>query len=132
MSSESNRPKQLEVYHTTYNLLKLVTGELKNFSRDIRQSVGNRLLGEILRLITFIYRAKNASRDLEERARHLRQLLECVNVVETLLQLSHDTQAITGDKLAEVYELTSSINNQAGAWRRDTLAALERQKLHTG
>ena len=127
----SSITKHLPIYKTTYALLQLVMRGLKNFSRDLRPTLGNRLLSEVLRLITSIYRAR-ATTDPRSRAKHLRAILETIEVVEPLLQLSHDMQLLPRDVYAETVELTSSIGRQAGGWLRDAEKDIGDPRLHTG
>ncbi|MCE8012905.1 four helix bundle protein [Billgrantia desiderata] len=127
----SSITKHLPVYKTTYQLLALITKSLKHFSRDLRPALGNRLLNEVLKLITSIYRAR-ATRDRRSRAKHLNAILETIEVVEPMLQLSHDMQCLPREVYAETVELTSSIARQVGGWLRDTQQADDNDLLHTG
>jgi len=54
----SSITKHLPIYKTTYALLQVVMKGLKHFSRDLRPTLGNRLLNEVLRLITASYRQR--------------------------------------------------------------------------
>lgn len=127
----SSITQHLPIYRTTYALLQVVMKGLKHFSRDLRPTLGNRLLNEVLRLITAIYRAR-ATRDDRSRVKHLRAILETIEVVEPLLQLCHDMQLLPREVYAETVELTSSIGRQAGGWLRDAQQSLDDRPLHAG
>lgn len=123
--------KHLPIYKTTYELLQLVMKGLKHFSRDLRPTLGNRLLNEVLKLITSVYRAR-ATRDSRLRVKHLQAILESIEVIEPLLQLCHDMQLLPREVYAETVELTSSIGRQAGGWLREVQQALDNDPLHAG
>ena len=74
----------LPIYKTTYDLLTVVTPLTANMPRAHKATLGKRLAEESMDLVVLIYRA-NSARD---KAPHLQQLLERMQVVELLLRLA--------------------------------------------
>jgi hypothetical protein len=104
--------KHLPIYKLTYELLELVTQKTKDYPRDFKFTLGNKLRDECVELVVFIYKA-NQSRNREE---FLRQLLERVQVVELLVRLSKDMRLINLEAVSKIVILTDSIARQAQGW----------------
>lgn len=109
-----SRTKHLPIYKVGYDLLHMVTPLIKNFSRDYRPTLGQRLHAECVNLVALVYRA-NAARDKQP---HIAALLESLEVVEMLLQLSSDLRLISRAQFARTVPLTDSIGRQAGGWAK--------------
>ena len=69
--------KHLPIYKATYELLEKVTRKTKDFPRDFKYSLGDKIRNECIELVIFIYKA-NSVRD--QRADNLQQILERVQV----------------------------------------------------
>ena len=104
----------LPIYKTTYDLLTVVTPMTANMPRAHKATLGKRLAEESMDLVVLIYRA-NSARD---KALHLQQLLERMQVVELLLRLSRDLRLISTGQYARAIELTDAIGKQANGWRK--------------
>ncbi len=104
----------LPIYKTTYDLLTVVTPLTANMPRAHKATLGKRLAGESMDLVVLIYRA-NSARD---KAPHLQQLLERMQVVELLLRLARDLRLISTGQYARAIELTDAIGKQANGWRK--------------
>lgn len=107
-----SRTKHLPIYRAGYDLLQMVTQMIKNFSRDYRPTLGQRLHAECVNLVVLVYRA-NAARD---KAPHLAAMLESLQVVEMLLQLASDLHLISRNQYARTIQLTDGIGKQASGW----------------
>jgi hypothetical protein len=109
---------QLPIYSVAYNLLDIVTDLVKNMPRSFKQSIGGKISQECVEIVVLIFRA-NCARD---KAPHLGDLIERLQVAELLLRLSRDKRLISTTQYAKAVELTNSVGKQAGGWRRASLS----------
>lgn len=105
---------QLPIYKVAYDLLGLVTNLRRNMPRDVKQDFGKALSKECVRIVVLIFRA-NVARD---KAAHLVELIERVEVVNLLVRLSRDLHFISIKQYAAAVALTASIGKQANGWRK--------------
>ena len=105
---------QLPIYQAAYSLFDLVTELAKNIRRDFKASLGGKLRDELIEIMVLIYRANTA----REKAPHLDELIERLQVIELLLRLSRDKFLVSTGQYARAVQLTQSIGKQAGGWRR--------------
>lgn len=104
----------LPIYKQAYDFLDVVTDLAKNMPRDFKQSIGGKLRDEAVEITVLIFRANCA----QEKAPHLSDLIERLQVAELLLRLSRDKRLIATSQYAKAIQLTGSIGRQAGGWRR--------------
>lgn len=109
---------QLPIYKVAYNLLDVVTDLVKNMPRNFKASIGEKVNGECVEIVVLIFRA-NCARD---KAPHLGELIERLQVIDLLLRLARDKQLISTGQYAKAIELTGSIGKQATAWRKAALS----------
>ncbi len=109
---------QLPIYKVAYDLLDIVTDLVKNMPRDFKQSIGGKISTECVEIVVLIFRANCA----REKATHLSELIERLQVAELLLRLSRDKRLIATGQYARAIELTQSIGKQANGWRRSSAA----------
>jgi hypothetical protein len=104
----------LPIYKVTYDLLGLIVQVARNMPRDVKQQLGGDLRGECVRIVVLIFRA-NVARD---KAPHLLELVERVQVVQLLVRLAHDLRFIPQKQYAAAIALTDQVGKQANGWRR--------------
>lgn len=104
----------LPIYKVAYDLLDVVTDLVKNMPRDFKTSIGSKISQECVEIVVLIFRA-NCARD---KAPHLGELIERLQVSELLLRLSRDKRLISTGQYAKAIALTNSVGKQAGGWRR--------------
>ncbi len=109
--------KHLPIYKTTYELLEMVTRKTKNFSRDFKYSLGDKIRNECVELVVFIYKANSA----QDKAEYLQQILDRVQVIELLLRLSKDLHLLNVEGFSEIVFLTDSLGRQAQGWLKHSL-----------
>jgi len=109
----------LPIYKVAYNLLDVITDLVKNMPRDFKNSIGSKISNEIVEIMVLVFRA-NCARD---KAPHLDELIERLQVAELLLRLSRDKHLISTSQYAKATELTQSVGKQAGGWRRSASPA---------
>jgi len=105
--------KHLPIYKTTYELLELVTRKTKDFPKDFKYSLGDKIRNECIELVVFIYKA-NTMR--QQRREHLFQILERVQVIELMLRLAKDLRLFNVAAFSETILLTDSLARQAQGW----------------
>jgi hypothetical protein len=105
---------ELPIYKVAYDLLGLIVQVARNMPRDVKLQIGGELRGECIRITILIFRA-NVARD---KAPHLLELLERLQVAELLIRLAHDLRFIGQKQYAAAIALTTQIGKQANGWRR--------------
>jgi len=110
---------ELSIYNAAMGLLHMATNLTRNIPRDLKQSLGKRVIDECIDVLMLIARA-NSSRD---KRPHLEQLVEKVQVVEFMMRLFKDNRFISVPQHANAIEVTTSIGKQANAWKRSTPTA---------
>lgn len=109
----------LSIYRAAMGLLNMATTLTRNVPRDLKQSLGKRVIDECIDVLMLIARA-NATLD---KRPHLTLLVEKVQVVEFLMRLFKDNRFISIPQHAQAIEVTASIGKQANAWKRSTPTA---------
>ncbi|HJT63123.1 MAG TPA: four helix bundle protein [Burkholderiales bacterium] len=104
----------LPIYKAVYDLLCLVTEVTRNMPRDYKHSIGARVRDECVSLTVLVFRANCA----REKAPHIEELLERLQVAELLVRLSCDLRCISIEQYARVVALTTSVGKQATGWRK--------------
>ncbi|OHC34969.1 MAG: hypothetical protein A2W79_26385 [Pseudomonadales bacterium RIFCSPLOWO2_12_60_38] len=110
---------ELAIYNAAMGLLHMATTLTRNIPRDLKQSLGKRVIDECIEVLMLIARA-NATQD---KRPHLTLLVEKVQVVEFLMRLFKDNRFISVPQHAKAIEVTASIGKQANAWKRYTPTA---------
>ena len=106
--------KHLPIYRLTYELLQRVMKVTKEFPREYKFTLGEKIKEEVIELVVLIYRANSA----EDKGPHLATLLERLQVLELLIRLSQDMRLITVKNYAQIVEMTGSIGKQTAGWRK--------------
>ena len=109
----------LSIYRSAMGLLHMATTLTRSIPRDLKQSLGKRVIDECIEVVMLIARA-NATQD---KRPHLTLLVERVQVVEFLMRLFKDSRFISVEQHAKAIEVTASVGKQANAWKRSTQTA---------
>jgi len=106
----------LPIYKLTYDLLLRTMQVTKEFPREFKYTLGQRLKDEIMELVVLIYRA-NSARDKQT---HIDGILERVQVVQLLIRLAHDMRILARKHYADLAEKTDSLARQAQGWKKSS------------
>ena len=109
--------KHLPIYKTTYELLEKVTRRTKDFPKDFKYSLGEKIRNECIELVVFIYKANTFKNKREE---NLQQILERVQVIELMLRLAKDLRLFNVTVFSEIVLLTDNVARQAQGWIKHT------------
>lgn len=108
--------KHLPIYKVTYELLRQLIEVTKEFPRDYKFTLGQKIKNEAIEMVVLIYKANSTT----DRISHIEALMERLQVVELILRLCHDLRLIPTKKYSAVVEMTESL--------KQTSARLE--KIH--
>ena len=111
--------KELSIYKAAYELFVLAAQITRNYPRDFKRSIGEKVRDECVEIITLIFRA-NVSHN---KIPHIEKLLEHVQIVELLLRLSKDMRFISTGQYSSVIEITDAIGKQSTGWKKQQIAA---------
>ena len=106
--------RHLPIYRLTYELLQRVMVVCKDFPREYKFTLGQKIKDEVIEMVVLIYRANSS----ENKVAQIEFLLERLQVVELLLRLCHDMKLIPLKSYASVVEMTESLAKQAQGWKK--------------
>ncbi len=105
---------ELPIYKSCYDLLIIVFKLVKNFQKEYKYTIGERLKNEAIEMVIQIFRA-NVSR---EKYQHLLKARESVELVRLMIRVLYDLKQIDVKKLVEVNLKIEEISKQFAAWER--------------
>jgi len=108
--------QHLPIYKLTYDLLLRVMVATKDFPREYKYTLGQKLKDEIVELVVMIYRANSAN----DKTRPIETIIERVQVIQILVRLSHDLRILPRKHYADIAEKTDSLARQAQGWLRSS------------
>ena len=111
----------LPIYKTTYELLSAVTKKTKDFPKEFKYSLGDKIRNECVELVVFIFKANSGI----DRTKHIEMIIERVQVIHLLLRLSHDLRLISVAAFSEIVALSDSIARQSQGWKGKSNARAE-------
>jgi hypothetical protein len=114
--------KHLPIYKTTYELLEAVVRATKNFPRDFKYTLGDKIRTEVIDLVVFIFKA-NATK--EKRVENATKIIERIQVIELLIRLTKDMRLINVKQFSEIVFLSDSLGRQASGWIKHTAKLAE-------
>lgn len=105
---------QLPVYKASYDLLVHIFEQVKNFNRDYKYTLGERLQNEALDLITQIYRANGEQQKLP----FLESAINNVELLKLYLRLSKDLRLINIPHFADLTQKLDGVSKQLTGWHK--------------
>lgn len=104
---------QLPIYRTARDLLYLAVAFSRKTPRDLRNTIGNRMVSDTFELAMLVFRANVAA----DKAPYLNEMIEGATAMGMLFRLCSDFRIISEVEYAKAVELISSISKQATGWR---------------
>ena len=114
--------KHLPIYKTTYELLELVVRVTKDFPKDFKYTLGDKIRSEVIDLVVFIFKA-NATR--QQRIENAGKIIERIQVIDLLIRLTKDLRLINVKQFSEIVFLSDSLGRQASGWIKHTASSAE-------
>ena len=108
--------EHLPIYKHTYDLLLRIMTATKNFPREYKYTLGQKLKDEVIELVVLIYRANS----VQDRQSHISAILERVQVVQLMIRLAHDMKILPRRHYAALAEITDTLARQAGGWLKSS------------
>ncbi|MDD2870382.1 MAG: four helix bundle protein [Candidatus Gracilibacteria bacterium] len=103
----------LPVYKESYDLLILTFSVVKNFEKQYKYTIGDKIKNEIVDLITSIYRANSS---FETRLQNIKKSREQIEVLKLYFRLSRDLKIIKLSYFADLSFKTESLSKQLYSW----------------
>lgn len=108
--------QHLPIYKQTYDILLRTLTATKDFPREYKYTLGQKMKDELTELVIMIYRANSAT----DKDHHIQSILERVQAVQLLMRLSHDMHILSRRHYAALSEMTDSLARQAQGWLRSS------------
>jgi hypothetical protein len=108
------RYQHLPIYKTGYELLGQVVHVTKDFPREFKFTIGQRLRDEVIEVLVLVYRANN----LQDKFAVLSEILERVLVIELMIRLCHDMRILARKHYAGLVMIVESLARQAEGWKK--------------
>lgn len=109
--------QDLPVYRTSYELLLLVYSIVKQFTRDYKYTLWDKIKNQMIELVTTIYKANSSQK---KRIYNISKAREQVEVLRLYFRLSNDLQIIGRKKFIELNQYIESVSKQLYAWEQST------------
>jgi hypothetical protein len=106
--------QHLPIYKLTYDILLRIMQITKNFPREYKYTLGQKLRDEIIDLVILIYRANSA----KDKTEFLSMIVDRVQLIQLLIRLCHDIRILPRKHYADMAEKTDSLARQAQGWLR--------------
>jgi transposase-like protein len=84
----------------------------KNYPREYKYTLGQKLKDEITELVVLIYRANTST----DKSAHVELILERIQVIQVMIRLSQDLRILPRKHYADLAEKTDSLGRQAQGW----------------
>lgn len=108
--------EHLPIYKQTYDILLRIMTATKEFPREYKYTLGQKLKDEVMELVVLIYRANSAG----DKQAHVAQIVERVQVIQLMIRLAHDIRILPRRHYAALAEMTDSLARQAGGWLKSS------------
>lgn len=113
----------LPIYKATYALLLELMQITKDFPRDYKYSLGEKIQTGIIDLLVDIYKT-NSARDKRE---YIIDMMAKIQHINLYLRISYDLKLIPQQRFAVIVEQSGSIARQAQGWLKSVSVPSEVQ-----
>ncbi len=104
----------LPVYKASYDLLVEIFQFVKNFNKEYKYTVGEKLKNETLEMIMNIFRANSR----QQKKELLQTARENIEVIRVLLRLTKDLKQIDLRKFVMINEKIENVSKQLAGWQK--------------
>lgn len=104
----------LPVYKSSYDLLIEIFQFVKNFNKEYKYTVGEKLKNETLEMIMNIYRANSRA----EKRGLIQSSRENIEVIRLLLRLTKDLKQIDLNKFVNINKKIEEVSKQLAGWQK--------------
>ena len=101
--------QHLPIYKQTYDILMRTMAATKDFPREYKFTLGQKIKDELMELVVHIYRANSAI----NKKQHIESILERIQSIQLLLRLSHDMKILSRRNYAALAQMTDVLGKQA-------------------
>jgi len=108
--------QHLPIYKQTYDILLRTMVATKNFPREYKFTLGQKLKDELMELIVMIYRANSATNKIQ----HIEWILERIQAIQLLMRVGHDAKILARSHYAALAEMTDNLGRQAQGWLKSS------------
>ncbi len=105
---------ELPIFKSSYDLLIYIFQTTKNFPKEYKYTLGEKLKTSLLELILAVFHANKT----HDKSVFLDQVQTHTETVRILLRISHDLKIIPTEKFAHVSLLLESVSKQVAWWKR--------------
>jgi hypothetical protein len=110
----------LRIYKTGRDLLQLAFNAQAQMPRGFKRTLGEKITVHCCEMLDLMAMA-NATRG-QQRADHIKALLQYQDATTVLLRCSHDMRLISNKVFADSIEVLGSIGKQGGGWLKSAMA----------
>ena len=108
--------EHLPIYKQTYDILLRTMTATKDFPREYKYTLGQKIKDELIQIVILIYRANSA----KDKGQHIQEILERIQAVQLLMRLSHDMKILPRRHYAALSEMTENLAKQAQGWLKSS------------
>ena len=108
--------QHLPIYKLTYDLLLRIMVATKDFPKEYKYTLGQKLKDEVIELVVLIYRANGQ----DNRPQHIQLILERIQVIQLLVRLAHDMRILPRGHYVGLAEMTDKLGRQAQGWLKSS------------
>ena len=108
--------QHLPIYKLTYDILLRTMIATKDFPREYKHTLGQKIKDELMELVILIYRANSAI----NKQQHIESIMERIQAIQLLMRLSHDMKILSRKHYAALSEMTDSLGKQAQGWLKSS------------
>ncbi|TXH00345.1 MAG: four helix bundle protein [Candidatus Moraniibacteriota bacterium] len=108
--------EHLPIYKQTYDILLRTMVATKDFPREYKFTLGQKIKDELIELVILIYRANSAA----DKKQHIESILERVQAIQLMMRLSHDMKILPRRHYAALSEMTENLAKQAQGWLKSS------------
>ena len=108
--------QHLSIYKSAYDLLVQLMQVTRDFPRDYKFSLGEKIQNTVIELLISIYKANSAV----DKKLYIQEILQKVQFLNIYLRISCDIKILPNAKYCALIQIACSISKQAQGWLKST------------